>query len=797
MKKSIQEKFLQLRKKIIMKDFDEMNDDQMQAITRVRGPLLVLAGAGSGKTTTLVNRIVNMVKYGDAYCSDYVPDFVTEEYLDALKSNFKKEELSESDKKNLCVNKVDPSKILAITFTNKAAGEIKERLSKSLKEDAGSTSSATFHSLCARLLREFSDRIGFSSQFNIYDTDDSNGLMKACQKSLNIDNNFLPCRVILEKISRVKDKMIGFEKFYELAEDDEKDTKIAKAYELYQRELKRLGAMDFDDLIFNAVVLLEKNKDVADELQKRYEYILVDEYQDTNEAQQKLLELLISKEKNLCVVGDDDQSIYSFRGATLKNIMNFEKIYPECKVIRLQQNYRSTKNILEAANSVIKNNFGRKGKILWTDNKRGEKIKIHTAFDENYEAKYIANRILECVSKGQSFKDIAILYRINSQSSVLEQAFVRANIPYRIIGGLRFYDRKEIKDIISYFSVINNLNDEMRLRRIINNPKRLIGEKTISKITKIASTTGRSFLDIARNSEEFPDLYRSVLRLTSFSKLIDSISEWYKQNSTSLYELYEMVLRETNFIEAVLFEKDNSNSKVENIKELGANIKRYEEEHEGKATLSDFLEEISLVMDTDSYDKDSDCISMMTLHAAKGLEFSVVFIPGMEEGIFPRIQTICLGCDDREIEEERRLAYVGITRAREKLYLINTDARMIFGNVSHNKMSRFVKEIPDEISEISTVKSWSEIEKKIKLSEFKRREKVSISAKNLKQYDHANDNRCLEELKTGDFVSHKTFGKGSVLSLETIESGVLLEVDFEGFGVKKLMSKFSPMVKIT
>ncbi|MDR0405036.1 MAG: UvrD-helicase domain-containing protein [Oscillospiraceae bacterium] len=791
--------FLQLRRNIIREEFNGMNDEQMEAVVCVRGPLLVLAGAGSGKTTTLVNRIANMIKYGDAYYSNFVPDFVNQEYLDNLSSEFKNKKLDEESKKLFAVDKVDPRQILAITFTNKAANEVKERLLRTLGESANLLTSSTFHSLCASFLREFADRLGFTRQFNIYDTDDSSRLMKSCQKSLGIDNNFLSYRMILERISRAKDKMINFEKFFELTEDDERDAQIAKAYELYQKELKRLQAMDFNDLIFNAVILLERNSDVAAKLQDSYKYILVDEYQDTNEAQQRLLDLLVSKQRDICVVGDDDQSIYSFRGATLRNIMGFEKNYSNCKVVHLQQNYRSTKNILEAANSVIKNNASRKGKVLWTNNRRGEKIKIHTAFDESYEAKYIANRILEAVSSGKSFKDMAVLYRMNSQSSVLEQAFVRASIPYKIIGGLRFYDRKEIKDIISYLSVVNNPNDEMRLRRIINNPKRLIGEKTISKIAKIALETGRSFLDIARNSEKLPDLCRSALRLTSFARLVDSISNWYKENTTSLYELYEMILRETNFIEAILFEKDNSALRVENIKELGANIKRYEKEYKEKATLSRFLEEISLVMDADSYDENSDSVSMMTIHAAKGLEFPTVFIPGMEEGIFPRIQTICLGSNDREIEEERRLAYVGITRAKERLYLINTDARMIFGNISHNKISRFVKEIPDDISEISIVKTWSEIEKKTKLSEFRKKEKMSLSlsAKSFNRSPTIDDGSLLEDFKKGDLVTHKTFGKGSVLSSKSVGNDRLLEVNFEEFGKKKLMSKFSPLVKLT
>ncbi|MDR3178472.1 MAG: UvrD-helicase domain-containing protein [Oscillospiraceae bacterium] len=794
---SFKEEFLNLRKKIIEEDFKHLNSAQFEAVVKLDPFILILAGAGSGKTTTLVNKMANLITYGNAYYSQAVPSFVTQEYVNSLKKHFEDNTLTQEAKKGLAVDKIDPSKILAITFTNKASKELKSRLCDILSEEAFFVTSLTFHSFCVRILREFADKIGFSLHFSVYDTDDSCRLIKDCFKHFEIDDKILNHKDVLKEISLAKDRIVTCEEYENFAKNDQKKREIAKIYKLYQNRLKLADAMDFDDLIFNTVLLLRKNDDVLEKVRARYKYIFIDEYQDTNKGQFELIDMCCAR-ANLCVVGDDDQGIYSFRGATIKNILGFEKRYKNAEVLRLEQNYRSTKSILDAANSVIKNNTSRKGKVLWTDNKLGEKIKIYTAIDENDEAKYISNKILELSSNGVPLKNSSVLCRINAETSAIERAFVRNAIPYKIIGGLRFYDRKEIKDIISYLNIINNPSDEVRLKRIINVPKRLIGNKTISLVLEVAEKTKLGILDVIKNSAEFPELFRFSAKLISFYNLIDSLSKKHNEENASIYELYEMILNKTNFLNSILLEKNNSKIRIENIEELGTNIKRYEEECGKNASLSNFLEEVSLVMDSDSYNESVDSVSVMTIHSAKGLEFPFVFLPGMEEGIFPRIQAISSNFEERDVEEERRLFYVGVTRAKEKLFLINTDARMMFGNVSRNKPSRFISEIPEELKDISRSEILSGFDKKTRSHQLQNKTNIRL-LESAKKFNRTWDikNCLLEDFQEGDVIRHKIFGVGRVLSSKSMPNDTLLEISFDEVGTKRLMCKFSSIEKVS
>lgn len=641
----------------------KMNPRQLEAVLHTEGPLLILAGAGSGKTTVLINRIAYIIDQSLA----------------------------------------KPWQILAITFTNKAAGELKERLTAMLGDTGGDVWAATFHSTCARILRRDGDRIGYSSHFTVYDTDDSKRLVKDCQKALNIDDKMISHKSILSEISHAKDSMLSPADYQAAAGSDFRLAKIGAVYELYQKRLREADAMDFDDLLGNTVELFRQCPDVLEYYQNRFRYIMVDEYQDTNQVQYEFVRLLAEKSKNLCVVGDDDQSIYKFRGATIENIMSFEKSYPNAKVIRLEQNYRSTKNILNAANAVISNNEERKGKTLWTENPEGDKIQIHTSSNEQEEADFVATTILEQVAKGRKYSDFAVLYRMNSQSNILEKVFVKSGIPYRIIGGHRFYERREIRDMIAYLSVINNPSDEIRLRRIVNQPKRSIGDKTIATASEIAGALGESLLEVLGRADEFDSLRRASVKLKAFYDMMQELIDANDDESVSLHELYELILEKTGYIEALRGEKEEAETRIENINELASNLLKFQEENGEEATLSAFLEEVSLMTDIDNYDETADTVVMMTMHSAKGLEFPVVFLPGFEEGIFPGLQAIY---DPNEIQEERRLCYVAITRAKESLYLLNADSRMLFGSTSRNRPSRFSLEIPLDLINKTREQDW-------------------------------------------------------------------------------------------
>ena len=743
----------------LKQQFSFMNQMQQQAVFATEGPLLILAGAGSGKTTVLVNRISYILRSG------------------------------------LC----KPWNILAITFTNKAAGELKERICNTVPEGGADIWAATFHSTCARILRRYGDRLGYSSHFTVYATDDQKRLVKEIMKQLQIDEKQLPVRSVLSDISKAKDKMLTPQQMKKDAEYDSRKVFVAKIYEIYQSRLKTADAMDFDDLLCKAVELFEQEPEILGFYQNQFKYIMVDEYQDTNKVQYRFVSMLAQKYGNICVVGDDDQSIYKFRGATIENILSFEKTFSGARVIRLEQNYRSTQNILDAANGVISNNTIRKGKTLWTENPKGEKINIHTCDSERDEAAFVTKTIMDGVANGRKYSDFAILYRTNAQSNAIEQSLSRSGIPHRIIGGHRFYDREEIRDMVAYLQVINNPHDDIRLSRIINVPKRSIGARTVAVAAEIASGLGESIYTVIKDADAYPQLSRAASKLREFVRLIDGLIEAEASGDYSLAELYNLIIEHTGYENYLRVEKENADVRIENIEELSSNIIKFEEDYGDEADLSNFLEEISLMTDIDNYDADADTCVMMTLHSAKGLEFPVVFITGMEDGLFPSNASIS---NPEEINEERRLAYVGITRAKEKLYLTKTKYRMLFGSTTYNKDSRFLGEIPSELVErtgegrlrTSSAFSSSETGGKISVGVGKGAKPMAgVPRAGAYQPPAAKSGITY---KVGDVVLHKLFGKGMIMTAEKMGNDTLLEIAFDKAGTKKLMANFCKMEKI-
>ena len=785
------EDFLALRKKVIENEYYRMNSMQKVAVFKVDGPVLILAGAGSGKTTVLVNRISNILKFGQAYNSQEIRCDLDDFEIEELKSLKKGEKVSSELASKLSVYPPKPWQILAITFTNKAAGELKERLSNVI-ENGNDVWASTFHSACSRMLRRYGDRIGFTNNFTVYATDDQKRLVKKCLKRFNIDEKVLSVREVISAISKAKDKGIKPDNYISGNEIDTRKQNIALVYKAYQEELKSNDAMDFDDILCNTVELFKKAPEVLEYYQNLFKYIMVDEYQDTNRIQYEFIKMLSEKRRNLCVVGDDDQSIYKFRGATIENILNFENTYPDASVIRLEQNYRSTKKILKAANSVISNNEDRKGKTLWTENNDGDDIIIHTSSTEREESMYIANKILEKVKDGYKYSDCAVLYRMNAQSNSIEYSFNRSGIPYRLIGGHRFYDREEIRDILAYFQVIVNNKDAVRLARIINKPKRGIGEATVNKAVEISQMLEESMYDIIKRPEEFEPLKRSINKLKEFTSMIDYLIEFAEDEDNTLEDIYNEVLEKTNYIEWLKKDKpDNYKSRIENIEELLSNILKYEEDNE-EPTLSGFLEEISLFTDIDNYDKESDSVVMMTLHSAKGLEFPLVFIPGMEDGIFPSDRS---KYNPEEMAEERRLAYVGITRAKESLYLCNSKERMLFGMTKRNSPSCYLKEIPEELVERTT--SVVAYNSSVNSNQSSSNNSYNFyNAKKTNTYTPAKQNNTSVEIyNVGDVLTHQTFGTGMVISKMPMGNDTLLEIAFDKVGTKKIMQNYSKLTK--
>ncbi len=800
---NFESRFLTARRKYIASQFSDLNSMQKEAVLTTDGPLLLLAGAGSGKTTVLINRIANLMRFGNASDSHDIPDTVTNddlEFLENLSKNPPEYEKNRADW--ICaLNPATPWSIIAITFTNKAANELKERLSILLGSGAQDIWAMTFHSACCRILRRDIERMGYSRSFTIYDTADSERVMKDIVRDMGLDDKTFPAKLILSVISKEKDRMVTPEELLERAQDtnDLRLLHIARAYQKYQTRLKDNNALDFDDIICLTVRLLQENDDIRSYYQRKFRYVLVDEYQDTNHMQYLLASLLAGGYENICVVGDDDQSIYRFRGATIENILSFENQYRGARVIRLEQNYRSTQSILNAANGVIAHNLGRKGKRLWTANPAGDPITVYEAADESAEANYIANRII-ADSKGKNFKDYAILYRTNAQSNALEFALKRSGIPYRVIGGTRFFDRAEIKDMISYLCVINNKNDDLRLRRIINNPPRGIGPKAQETAIRLATAEGKSLYSVVSDPYSYGPLEKSAMKFMQFTAIIEGLAELL-DTGISLPDFYDEVLGRSGY-EAMLLGKptEENITRLENVRELKSSILAYCQNSE-EPTLAGFLEEIALYTDIEEYNAGDDAIVMMTMHSAKGLEFPHVFLVGFEDGLFPGMRSIG---DREEMEEERRLCYVAITRAKQTLTISYARQRMLYGRTNATIKSRFLGEIPEscliykgavrprqagmDFGGWSGFSDFSDnyIPRQMPQNQaFRERQQRS----GVTTYVSQNEKKTMLELNKGDMVLHAAFGRGMVLSVMKMGGDALVEIAFDDIGTKKLMAK--------
>lgn len=790
---------LALRRAVLEKDFARMNDRQKQAVFTVNGPLLILAGAGSGKTTVLINRIANILRYGDAYNSTYLRDDLDENDIAACKAYIENgTPLTTESQEHLSVSACAPWRIMAITFTNKAAGELKDRLCAMLGETANDIWASTFHSTCARILRRDGERIGYSSHFTVYDTDDQRRLMKSILKELNISEKNITPKSILNEISRAKDSLISPAEYALTVGDDFRLKIISRAYTTYQKRLEDADAMDFDDLINKVVELFKKCPDVLEYYQNRFRYLMVDEYQDTNHAQYTFVRMLAEKSGNLCVVGDDDQSIYKFRGATIENILSFENTFQNATVIRLEQNYRSTQNILDAANAVIEHNTERKGKTLWTQNGTGAMIHLHTAENETDEAERITKIILDGVAAGRKFSDYAVLYRMNSQSLTFERNFAKSGVPHRIIGGTRFYERREIREMIAYLSVINNPSDEMRLRRIINTPKRSIGDRSVEVAAQIGQQTGETLFEVVSHAKDYPALSRAANKMTLFAAQMQGLIELNNDEEVTLGELYDELVERIDYLNFLKTDDpESAEDRAANVQELASNLRRFEEENP-EGTLSDFLEEVSLITDIDNYDNNADSVVLMTVHSAKGLEFPVVFLPGMEENIFPGMASVYV---PSEVEEERRLAYVAITRAKEELYIFHAESRMIFGMTNRNRVSRFVEEIPETLVEHTRSRDYSA--RPVSMPSFGGAKPFGEAPKT-KSVAEAGGFTPKPRVKpapagtyrVGDTVLHKAFGTGLIVSATPMANDTLLEVAFDKVGTKKLFANFARLTKV-
>ena len=697
---NLQQEFCKLRDTYIEKQFGRLNEMQRAAVFTTSGPLLILAGAGSGKTTVLVNRIANLIRFGSAHGSSWTPREVTEDDVKALRTAL----MTGTDAPGwldgmLRKDAVRSWNVMAITFTNKAAGELKERLRNMLGgEEGDEVFASTFHSACVRILRRWAEEIGYPRSFTIYDTDDSQRVMKTVYKELSVDDKFFPVKSAINQMSRWKDQLVSPAEALQTPAKDTKGALAARVYAAYEKKLKEAGAFDFDDLIYQTVQLLAEHKEVRDFYQNKYRYLLVDEYQDTSVAQFRLVSLLTGPEKNICVVGDDDQSIYRFRGATIENILNFERVYPGTKTIRLEQNYRSTSNILNAANCVIQHNMERKGKTLWTQNGEGDKVQVYTAENEQDEASHIADVIGQHLKEGGHLADHAILYRMNAQSAPLESYFTRAGIPHKIVGGQRFNDRKEVKDIHSYMSIVANPRDDVRLRRIINEPARKIGATTIDVIADLAGQEGVSMLEIIRHADQYAKLSRAIAPLYKFYQIYERLQD--SLENKTLDEFASDVIEITGY--KAMLEADaakgheDAADRLQNLGQLVNNVKNYCDQQGEEASLEGYLEDIALISDIDNYNESADQVVLMTIHSAKGLEFPYVFLIGMEEGVFPSEMS---KYSEADLEEERRLAYVGITRAKKELYISNSVTRMLYGRTQRNEPSRFLREIEPEYLE--------------------------------------------------------------------------------------------------
>ncbi len=813
------EEFIDLRREVLDRQFSRMNAPQRQAVFCTEGPLLILAGAGSGKTTVLINRIANLIRFGRAYECTGVPAALSpaqEEALRACAAGTQQPDGALLDR--LAVDPCPAWRILAITFTNKAAGELKERLCRMLGDEGNEVCASTFHSFCARILRREGEALGYSRHFTIYDTDDSRRLMKNCMKELNIDEKTLGHKAILGEISRAKDELVDPME-YAASHENGADIRlrlVARAYRLYQQKLRDADAMDFDDLLCRTVELFRTHPAVLERYQNRFRYLMVDEYQDTNHAQYQLVSLLAAKSGNLCVVGDDDQSIYKFRGATIENILNFEEEFSGCRVIRLEQNYRSTQRILTAANGVIACNKGRKGKTLWTDNGAGDPVREVTVDNAEEEGRFIADTILSGVAAGRRFSEYAVLYRANAQSNAVEQALVRSGVPYRVIGGHRFNDTQEVRDAMAYLRVINNPEDEVSLRRIINQPKRGIGDATVEAAVEIAAGLGEPLYAVLSRAGEYPALSRAAARIGVFVEMMEDLRQMADDPENSLHLLYTTMLERSGYLSMWKEAGDTEAGRVENLEELSSTIRQYEKNcDDDLPELSGFLEEQALMTDIDNFDASADAATLMTMHAAKGLEFPVVFLPGFEDGIFPGYQTMF---DPVELEEDRRLCYVAITRAREELYITRARERMLYGKTTRNQPSRFLEEIPPEVKEEvnrcravddyggfgggrfggsrpGTSRS-NDARPAHSAAAFRTTAPAPRSTGGARiTVAQSAAKPAAAQWRVGDAVRHMSFGDGTIVGMTPMAGDTLLVINFDRAGQKKLMANYAKLTK--
>ncbi len=837
---SIESAYLAAKRALFDKVYASLNGKQRDAVFTVNAPLLVLAGAGSGKTTVLVRRIAFIIRYGNAYYSEYIPYGTDARRVEELRQALQLDaaDIEKHILPAFSSNACPPYRVLAITFTNKAANEIKERLAKMFPEDAATASdiwTGTFHSVCVRILRRHCERLGYRQGFTIYDTDDSKKTVLAAMQRCGIDEKLLPIKSVMGAISRAKDALLSPDDFAAEAGNDFRKKQIARVYEYYQALLRESNALDFDDIIVQTVRLLQKYEDVRADYQTRFKYVCVDEFQDTNVAQLQLTVLLSGQHRNLMVVGDDDQSIYRFRGATIENILTFDKTFPDAKVIKLEQNYRSTQTILDAANAVISNNAGRKGKTLWTASGEGEKIHIRLCDDQNTEARTVVDTVNRHVARGDaSYRDFAVLYRTNAQAQSIEKAFARSGVPYRVLGGTRFSDRKEIRDVTAYLQLVNNHDDNVRLARIINEPRRKIGAKTLDAIALIAEEQGQSQFWVIDHVERFAALERSRATLLQFAQLINSLSELKETVTPDV--LFDAVLDRSGYRQMLIDAGVEEKERLENLDEFKSGILEYIEENE-EPTLTGFLEETALVADVDRYDESADAVVMMTVHSAKGLEFPIVFLPGMEDGLFPGMQTITAG--ESEMEEERRLAYVAITRAKRELYILHTRSRLLYGQTMYNPISRFVSEIPSSLTEkpdengersffggrgeaYGARGGYGGFDRRSAQSPYGYRGAEAPTAQKRTYYserptptpvgrnapttpERATVGKPIVQKRpdapkalfsAGDRVRHLTFGDGEILSVRPMGADTLYEIAFDQVGTKKLMATYARLKKI-
>ena len=796
----LEKRFIAARRSAIAADYRHLNEMQRQGVLATEGPLLLLAGAGSGKTTVLINRVANLLRYGRGSDTEEIPLPVSEDEVEFLEqyAAHPTEEQQPLVRYLCAVEPARPWEVLAITFTNKAANELKERLSRMLGEEAREVWAATFHSACVRILRRDIDKLGFSRDFTIYDTDDSKRVIKEILKELNLDEKAFPIRQILTMISGAKDAMQSPENYAAKAKEigDWFKIRVSKVYTLYNEKLRSANALDFDDIILHTVHLLQNDEATRSYYQRKFRYVLIDEYQDTNHLQYLLSSLLAGGYRNICVVGDDDQSIYRFRGADIGNILSFEREYKGARTIRLEQNYRSTQNILDAANAVIRHNQGRKGKTLWTENDRGERVLIRTNYNESDEADFVVGQIMMAYRRGANWRDHAILYRINAQSNALEYAFKRNSVPYKVVGGMKFFDRAEVKDMLSYLCVINNPTDDLRLRRIVNVPARKIGPTTVEKAQQMATQESLPLYEVFRHASDYPELKSSAGKLIAFTDVVEDLRNALP--GMGLVEFYNLVCDRTGYVRALEAKGDpESQARLENVQELASSILAFLESQPDDPSLAGFLDQIALYTDLDETEDKDNAVTMMTMHAAKGLEFPYVYVVGMEEGLFPGNRAMG---DDEEMEEERRLCYVAMTRAEEKLTLTNARQRTLFGRTTPCMPSRFLEEIPELNMEwvgkpeprkarLEWSESWDDVSDR-RTTRISDRPSTGVGRTPLKTAGGSSlGGGTLLHLEPGDGVSHSAFGTGMVLSVRPMGGDALVEVAFDQVGTKKLMLK--------